>query len=288
MCDSWRKEPDNELTLEQIEKIFDQLPSMDAVRLTGGEPFLRKDLLEITQLAQEKLCPSVLHVTTNGMATDRIVRYCEERRKSTRLYILVSVDGMEDKHNAIRGYPNAWERAVETIRELAPRQGELKIKLSVNQTVVDAEGADHYEHMCRFFDDLDIPVHVVVAYEDSAAYSVEQEVDMAPREAGQFTPFGTFTHSQLQKLIATLTGSLRRHAFFERLGKRYYLWGIQNRLLGKGSQPNPKCVALNAHMRLFPDGQVPTCQFNTKSVGNLSTQSFEDVWYGASAKKQRS
>ncbi len=75
MCDSWRKPALDELTLEEIERIFAQLPQMDAVRLTGGEPFVRTDLAEIAAAATTMLDPLVLHVTTNGFLTDRIVDF---------------------------------------------------------------------------------------------------------------------------------------------------------------------------------------------------------------------
>ena len=73
MCDSWRKDSAGDLGLEEIERIFDQLPQMDIVRLTGGEPFVRRDLTEIAAAVTEKLTPALLHVTTNGFLTDRIV-----------------------------------------------------------------------------------------------------------------------------------------------------------------------------------------------------------------------
>ena len=41
MCDSWQK-PSHDLSIEEIEGIFRQLPQLDAVRLSGGEPFVRK------------------------------------------------------------------------------------------------------------------------------------------------------------------------------------------------------------------------------------------------------
>jgi molybdenum cofactor biosynthesis enzyme MoaA len=47
MCDSWKMKGANDLRIEEIESIFRQLPKMDAVRLTGGEPFVRTDLAEI-------------------------------------------------------------------------------------------------------------------------------------------------------------------------------------------------------------------------------------------------
>ena len=54
MCDSWRKPSPNDLSLQEIENIFHQLPQMDAVRLTGGEPFVRRDMLEIAHLTQDR------------------------------------------------------------------------------------------------------------------------------------------------------------------------------------------------------------------------------------------
>ena len=73
----------------------------------------------------------------------------------------------------------------------------------------------------------------------------------------------------------------------ERAAKRYYLRGIRNRLLHCKGAPNPPCVALGSHMRLFPNGDVPTCQFNTRKVGNLRRQLFEQVWFGEDIEPQR-
>ena len=43
MCDSWKMPSPDDLSFAEIERIFQQLPRMDAVRLTGGEPFVRRD-----------------------------------------------------------------------------------------------------------------------------------------------------------------------------------------------------------------------------------------------------
>ena len=46
-CDVWKKQPNikEELTIEEIKKIFLQLKNIDVLRLSGGEPFLRNDQL---------------------------------------------------------------------------------------------------------------------------------------------------------------------------------------------------------------------------------------------------
>jgi MoaA/NifB/PqqE/SkfB family radical SAM enzyme len=80
---------------------------------------------------------------------------------------------------------------------------------------------------------------------------------------------------------------LPRYPFLERIAKRYYLRGLAHRLLKHEGKPNPPCVALNSHLRLFPNGDVPTCQFNSKVVGNLRRQTFAEVWRGLKAREMR-
>jgi hypothetical protein len=73
-----------------------------------------------------------------------------------------------------------------------------------------------------------------------------------------------------------------------RVGKRYYLSGLLSRLREEPvAAPKPRCVALRSHIRLLPDGRVPVCQFNTETVGNLVTESFEQVWAGHTARASR-
>jgi len=287
MCDSWKIESPDDLSLDEIDRIFAQLPVLDAVRLTGGEPFVRRDLTEIARLTHRRLKPLVLHVTTNGFLTDRIVKFCEERPRDLPLHLLVSVDGVESKHNEVRGRENAWKTATATLKALAPRRKELRLRLGVNQTIVDAEGVEHYARLREFLKPLDIHNNVVMAYDVSATYSVERDRELAPKSVGQFTTFGEFTDDHIRTLVAEIERDLGSFPLLERFAKRYYLRGITNRLLGNVGAPNPKCVALNAHLRLFPNGDVPTCQFNSKVVGNLRHTSFAEVWRSAKAVEQR-
>jgi MoaA/NifB/PqqE/SkfB family radical SAM enzyme len=289
MCDSWKKSPRGDLSLPEIEGIFNQLPRMDAVRLTGGEPFVRKDFPHIADLVRAKLEPHLLHVTTNGFLTEKIVDFCERRDRRLPLFLLISLDGLENKHNQVRGRPWAWQSVKQTLEALAPRQRELKLKIAVNQTIVDAEGARHYPMLRDFLRSLGVGHQMVMAYDQSATYSTDKEIDVAPTEVGGFATFGEFDRAEIEKLLDEVEADTRVLPFFERMAKRYYLRGIRARLLGhgEGSLPNPKCVALSTHMRLYPNGDVPTCQFNSQTVGNLRTMPFAEVWQSDRIKEQR-
>lgn len=286
MCDSWQK-PSDDLRLEQIEHIFRQLPRLDAVRLSGGEPFVRKDLLEIVELVRAQLSPLFLHITSNGFLTERIVRLCEERDRSLPLQLLISIDGVGDKHDRVRGIGQAYERAMATLRALAPRRRELRLSLAVNQTIVDGESIPHYHALKAELAPLGIHNQVVIAYAQSATYSLRERHCVRPRYPGELETFGELNGAELEALLTAAERDVLEYPLPERLAKQFYLEGVRRRLLERVPSPNPPCVALSSHMRLLPDGTVPTCQFNTEPAGNLREQSFAKVWQSARANSQR-
>ena len=119
------------------------------------------------------LRPRFLHVTTNGFLTERVVEFCEKRKRSAPLHLLVSLDGTREKHNEVRGRETAWEMAMATIQALAPRQRELRVKLAVNQTIVDGAGASEHRKLRELLQPLGVCLNAVVAYDMSATYSVD-------------------------------------------------------------------------------------------------------------------
>lgn len=287
MCDSWRLPRQDELSIPEIDQIYGEIPDVDVVRLTGGEPFVRKDLGDIVRLAAQHLHPRFIHITTNGFLTDRILELVETRSTVTPLHILVSIDGVGDKHDEVRGVPRSYERAMETLRELAARKDRLNLRLAVNQTVVDAEGARHYEPLRAELRSIGVKNHVVLAYKESATYSLERDLERDVDGTDAYETYGAFSTAEIEQLLDQVEADLGELDRGERLAKAYYLAGLRRRLLGQEGPEGPPCVALHGHMRLFPNGDVPTCQHNTKVVGNLRNQSFHELWGSAKAGEQR-
>ena len=287
MCDSWRLPGQDELTTEEVERIYAALPTVDVLRLTGGEPFLRKDLGAIVSLGVRHLDPRFIHITTNGFLTERIIDLAERRDLSVPLQLLVSIDGVAGKHDDVRGVPGSYGRAMATIEELAPRRRELNLQLAVNQTVVDAEGAGHYGHLRDILAALKVPLHLVVAYKESATYSTVRDLARAVDGADAYETYGSFTRAEIGALLDAAERDLALLGRPERMAKGYYLAGLRRRLLGEDGPASPACVALHAHLRIFPNGDVPTCQQNTQIVGNLREARFDEVWAGATAHQQR-
>jgi MoaA/NifB/PqqE/SkfB family radical SAM enzyme len=287
MCDSWKKSATNDLTTDEIQSIFCQFPKMDFVRLSGGEPFLRGDLLDIAHMVQSILKPIGLHITTNGILTDRIIHFCKERHKDTHLYLLVSLDGVGNTHNAIRGRSDAWQHATRTIEALAPLQKQLRLHLGINQTILNEDGLKDYHRLKEYLKPLGIQNNVVFGYDESATYHTNNQISIRQDATGQYNSFGRFDDEQLESFFKAVQKDLRHYPRLMRLAKYYYLKGIKNRLLHNIGFPNPKCVALNSHLRLMPDGTIPTCQFNSTRIGNLRHQDLTSIWFGHTIAKQR-
>jgi Fe-coproporphyrin III synthase len=287
MCDSWKKDHGGELTLEEVRKIFSQLPHMDAVRLTGGEPFIRSDILGIFNAAVEQLKPARMVISTNAFRTEEIVYFCGARNRSVPLEMVISLDGLAVAHDRVRGVAGAFDRCVATIQALHARQRELNLRFLASQTIVDSDGISQYRLLRDELKKYGVPLQLVVAYNSSAAYSIDQEACAAPEQEGEFHTFGKLEREELASLFSEFEHDLAAFPLPVRTAKRYYLHGIRARLLKGVGEPNPPCVALASHLRVFPNGDVVTCQNNTTSVGNLREQPFQEAWNNSIAARQR-
>lgn len=107
----------SDASLDVVEKIADNLVKIGAgvVLLTGGEPFLRKDLPDIVRIFTERgLSP---RLQTAGFKTTRT--QLEACREAGAKDINISLDSLiSNKQDYINGsIPNSWRRAIEVIVE---------------------------------------------------------------------------------------------------------------------------------------------------------------------------
>ena len=88
---------------------------------TGGEPFLRKDLGEIVKIFYKNNHVLNCGIPSNGSLTARDVEISKDILESCPdmdLHIDISIDGIGEDHDRIRGFPGLFDRAVRTYKEL--------------------------------------------------------------------------------------------------------------------------------------------------------------------------
>lgn len=122
-CFFWKElnKPTKELALEEIEKISKTMGKFAFLSLTGGEPFLRKDIVEIATIFNKNNEILRLSIPTNGVLSDRIVESAKkilEKNKNLNLIVKVSLDGLEKDHDKIRRMKGCFAKAVKTFFKL--------------------------------------------------------------------------------------------------------------------------------------------------------------------------
>jgi len=117
-----------ELTTEEALRMVRELPELGAVHLaiTGGEPFLRPDVLQVAREAVEHGLK--VSFNTNGSLINE--RLAKELRKLDAL-VFISLDGADrDVCDALRG-PGAWKKALRGLAELRSYGVEYSVIMTI-------------------------------------------------------------------------------------------------------------------------------------------------------------
>ena len=111
-----------EFTFEEWQKVFKKIGKAPFwVTISGGEPFLRKDLPDIIKSLYDICRPSIINIPTNGLLNIKIpetVKEITEHCKKSQIVINVSIDDIDEKNDEIRGIKGSYEKAVSTFTSL--------------------------------------------------------------------------------------------------------------------------------------------------------------------------
>ena len=129
----------DEMSLEEIGRVAEGLHPLSFVRLTGGDPFLRKDLPEIISLFHTRAGVRRMGIITNGTRPEKTGALVDRIYALTPEVVLdigVSVDGLEETHDDLRGLMGSFARAKETVKDLGrARERHPNLLTSVVTTV---------------------------------------------------------------------------------------------------------------------------------------------------------
>ena len=115
------RKPPHELSLDELKKTFASLGDLLFVVMSGGEPFLRRDLPEVCETLSNENHVKQITIPTGAIASDLIARSVEstlERCPDTQIVVNLSLDHIGEKHDWIRGVPGNYEKARKTYANL--------------------------------------------------------------------------------------------------------------------------------------------------------------------------
>jgi MoaA/NifB/PqqE/SkfB family radical SAM enzyme len=274
----WREE----LSIDALQSAFPDGTGVQ-VNLTGGEIFMRKDIMEVLALFREKgyTCG---YLTTNGtiITDERAEALARLAQTGFLRHISVSIDGPGEHHDRARGQKGTFERTAAGLRRLqdAARRLGAPLRVSINTTVA-AESLSTLEQMVDVAEELGIDAiglnHLMYATPEEAAETARLLDSDISVISTYVTPDPLMPPAQVRARVAALRAkclerSIRfdvRPKVFPELTEAYYTPGTA--LAGR-------CLYPFQHARVSFSGKVYFCPFIRIEVGDLTKSTLAEVW----------
>jgi len=275
-----------ELTLEEIGRIFRSMGHIYIFNVSGGEPFLRPDITDIIKLACRYLSPGIIHIPTNAIAKTlienkvlEILKFISANNPRVQLTVKPSLDHIGDKHDQIRGVKGNFEKVLalfEQLKSLQPQFPNFHVELG---TVISTWNIDDIEEIAGFVTALGLD-----SYRNEIA---EQRAEMFNRE-NTITPPPEAYEQAAKKFIHHIRTQMKRRLFFHRITSAFRLvyYALAVRILKENRQVIP-CYAGISNAHLSPYGDVWACCTlgYDQPMGNLRHEDydFRSVWNSSQA-----
>ena len=277
-CGVWGLENDyaqEELRASEVSRFLGDksLKQLGVIVITGGEPFLKDDFVEILLEFKQKTAARIFHITTNGFLTEKIiesVRFLKSR--GVNLDLKISIDDIGLRHDELRDKEDSFKKAVNTITKLRSAFGKKDLFIGINQTIYE-ENYKSIPLVKKLACELEVAYFGFIGLKRRALYSNKKESD-----------FGLTNLSNSAKLFISeelvngYSGRMSLNNFSEIMESiviKHYIKGqldlLNNKML------RHRCMNLFSHFRLNPNGDILTCSYDTDVLGNLRQESYSSI-----------
>ena len=265
------------MSAEKWGKIFKRAKSLLHLTVTGGEPFVRKDFVEIIDnIIQSSGVPRV-SINTNGFYTERIKKFIPElikKHKNTEFTLSISVDGPEDIHDKVRNFKGAFKQLLETIEIMKAYREESNFFLKLS-SVLTKDNKDYLENFMNETSSWPVDFHELILVRD---VPVKEQLEIKE------------TYEKLCKIQNDRVSKHWKKSFNGKVFEKIYLETIKRIDNNKVHSP---CLAGGRLVEIFPDGVVRGCEikklWDISNVGNLKETDLDivDIIQSTKAKEFR-
>lgn len=261
MCNSWKLPYHDDLTTEEYEKGFSSklFRSIEYLGITGGEPTLRKDMVDIVRIMSNNM-PRLRKVTlnTNGFVVKRVVPVLEQiidlaNERGFLFGTRVSLDGMGEAHESIRRVWNAFERSMETVRALQELQKEKFFNFGVSFTFT-GQNLEEGEKIYEFCKKENLNVVFAIARYSELAFGNMDLVDSTELKPDDFPMLADFFRRRVRESSFTDGDAMLYQGYVK--------------MFGNGMRRTMPCPSMDQGLLLNPNGDLFYCE-NSRAIGNL-------------------
>jgi len=263
-CGIWCSEPSLldpgvELAPEESERMFASIGrgSVYFLNISGGEPTLREDLVDIVESGARLLGPAHVHLPTNGLDPDRVLDAVTRilavlEHRDAVLSVKPSIDGIGAVHDRIRGVEGNHEKVMETLRRLLELRERHPGRLEVGcGTVLSKLNLDEAGRVVRMAETLDL---------DSIIHEIAENREEMGNESWAITPSPDEYARAVRPFAAALTRTIERADAMGALkaALRMRMIPLTLRWLRTGAGPL-RCYAGSTNAHVGPRGGLWAC-----------------------------
>lgn len=279
-CRIWKKKANN-LTVDEYRKIFRSVGrSPYWITFSGGEPFLRNDIVEVVSAIYRESRPRIINIPTNGLLVNTIIEKTAAIAAAcpkAQVIINVSIDGIEAQHDEIRNVPGNYKKAISTFQKLKA----LNIpNLSVGiHTVVSRYNVESFYSIANELMRLNPDSYITEIAEERV------ELDTIGLD---ITPGKVAYKSAIDFLIHRIKNGSYKGMNKITMAFRIEYYNLVKAIMRDEKQVIP-CYSGVASCQISPDGDLWTCCVKAKALGNLrdNQYNFRKVWWSKKARKDR-
>ena len=173
-----------DLTMDEIRKISTTMPQFHRLLFSGGETFMRKELVDIVSLFHRQNGVATINLPTNGILQAQIVAKTEAvLADNPQLTVNVgfSLDGFAATHDRVRAVPGCFRKAIASIKAVtALRDRFPNLTVFVNSVILHENYAELPALADYLLHEVDLDTHYFNIIRGDPMNSAQRDV---PHEA---------------------------------------------------------------------------------------------------------
>lgn len=256
MCNIWKMEHKPGLTVEEYRK----LPaSVRYINISGGEPFLRPEIVDIIRVIVEQNPKVSINISSNGFAKHLIVERMKEILKiKPDIGIGISIDGMSAKQFEVRGIKHGFETNIQLIKELqALGMKNIRIGFTAGDYNID-----------DLYNVYELAQTLGVEFTMAAVHNSENYFSTTTNKIDSLARF----RDEFKKIIVNELKSFEPKRWL----RAYFTYGLY-RFVESNRRIIPNYSGTE-HLFIDPFGNVYTSNMSTRVMGNMKDfATFEDL-----------
>lgn len=283
--DGLNQEEKDHLSLEEWEKVLSKLPKHTIIDITGAEPIAYSNFIPFTRLL--KKLGLRYSITTNGTLYNKDT--ADELVKNGLQVLMVSLDGLEDTHNKLRGNSKAFSRTMEFLKRIEEAKKKYNSKtplINIKSTVLDENHTELVPLMNFCHSKINVDVFTFTfLFQNRARGGMELLEDFSSEEfnTGNYAEY--INIEDVTKTVCEIERMKSKFPFPIVYKPRMKFADVLRYIKNPSSLNVDSCPQYKNNLTLYFNGDLAPCDIGLK-VGNIRDYDyrFQEVYQSESFK----